>query len=530
MKLSNLNFPTAQNMPALLVAVFFFLFSCSKESNNSALKDKAKVSINMSGVNSSVDISKVGSTKINTTDKTTVLPFNDEYAVVATVKTSDNYGGNNSSTTLVHTGQSARAAVVDQNKTLSSGTKYTIAVYTTAGAYVTHQDFTYTVGQTPELSLAPATYTFVVVASGNNSLPTINFNQPLSAINWTITNAAMDVMYFKQDLTVQEGTTNNLNVLLKHAFTEVEVTVNSVAIGTAIVVDGTVTPSYSQVNFGLANGNLDYANAVSLTNSTFTFPTTTGTTMTSNSVFLFAQGQTGTITVPITINGTTKPMSYSLGLNEGVRYEITLRLQKRGLTVGGQTFSPGNLTYDQATGNYGFSASNGAFGDYFFAGYVKAKKMNIGNVTPNVTDNGGPGDPCALAAPTGTWRLPTQTEATNLILAVRAPGTGGNWQPYPYQNNTLVDHFNGSGTNLGMFFGTQTHPAANQENILFLAFGGYYNNTDQSSTVGEQGRYLVTATAGGYTTLHLTGTQGAIGAAQISTLTANTAVQIRCIK
>jgi hypothetical protein len=223
-------------------------------------------------------------------------------------------------------------------------------------------------------------------------------------------------------------------------------------------------------------------------------------------------------------------MSYSLGLNEGVRYEITLRLQKKGITVGGQTFSPGNLTYNQTTGDYGFSGSNGSFGDYFFAGYVKAKKMNAGNLTPNATDNGGAGDPCALAAPVGTWRLPTQAEATNLILAVRAPGTGGNWQPYPYQNNTLVDHFNGSGTNLGMFFGTQTHPAANQENILFLAFGGYYNDTDQSSTVDEQGRYLVTATAGGYTTLHLTGTQGVIGAAEITSLTANTAVQIRCIK
>lgn len=481
----------------------------------------------MSGTGNKVDISTKSSTKIpqTTTPKTTIIPFSDEYSIIATVtSTNSTMGARASSST------GSKAAVTEQVQTLKVGTQYTVAVYDNAGAYITKKDYTYAVGQIPEFSLAPATYTFVVVASGSNTLPAINFNQALSAINWNVANASMDVMYFKQALNVQQGAANVLDVVLKHKFTEVQVTLDTKAIGTATVSSGTVTPSFSPINFKLENGTLDYTGAGSATNATLTFPTTTGNMLTSNTLFLFPQGQAGAISIPTTINGTTKPIVHNIAaFADGIRYEITLRVQRNGINIGGGTFSPGNLLYNPSTGEYSFAPSNGSRGDYFFSNYVKAKLMNVGNIAPNSTDNGASGDPCALVYPLDYWRLPTEAEANTLINAITPPPTGGTWSPNPYQNNTLVDYFNGPTTDLGMFYGTQTHPTTNNESFLFLGLGGYYENTDQSGTVGTQGRFLLKSTTG-YTSLLLTGTQGTTGFTQIASLNQNAAVQVRCLK
>jgi len=510
------------------LVVFFALFNllvsaCQKDSASNKIQETV-VKVNMSGVGNNVDIATKSSTSARRSSgtETTIIPFNDEYSIVASVKT---VGSSNISTT----GSGNKAAVTEQVTALKTGTQYTIAVYSSAGAYVTHQSFTYTAGQTPQFTLPPANYTFVVVASGNNTLPSINFNQALSAINWNVPTASMDVMYFKQALNVQEGAANILDVILKHKFTEVKVTVDTKAIGTSQVATGTVTPNFPSVTFALENGTIDYTGAGSSTNAALTFPTTSGTELVSNPLLLLTQGQSGSITVPVTINGTTKPVNHTRILAEGVSYEITLRIQRNGINIGGGTFSPGNLLYNPSTGEYSFAPSNGARGDYFFSNYVKAKLMNVGNITPNSTDNGASGDPCALVYPLDYWRLPTEAEANTLIDAITPPPTGGNWTPNPYQNNTLVDYFNGPTTDLGMFYGTQTHPASNNETYLFLGLGGYYENTDQSGTVGTQGRFLLKSTTG-YTSLLLTGTQGTTGFTQIASLNQNAAVQIRCIK
>jgi len=524
----------AKGLVALFSTFILLISACSKDSNSNTAKEETLVKINMSGVGTAVDnnsgVSPKSSTQRTATDnpKTTIIPFNDEYSIVATVTPSNNKTSNRTSSA---TSNGTKAAVVEDVQSLKPGTNYTIAVYSSTGAYVTHQSFTYTTGQTPQFSLPPASYRFIAVASGNNTLPTINFNQPLAAINWDMTDAAMDVMYFNQILNVQQGATNVLDVVLKHKFTEVEVTVDSKAIGTAQVASGTVTSSYPQANFALEGGTMTYNGAASGSKA-INFPTNTGTLIKSTPVFLFSKNDIGNISVPVTIAGTTKPVSTSVQLALGVRYEITFRIQRNGINIGGEIFSPGNLLYDHTTGEYSFAPSTGNRGDYFFPNYVKAKKMNVGNLAPNTTDNGPTGDPCKLVYPQDYWRLPTEAEATTLINSITPPGGGGNWTPFPFQNNSHVDNFDGTiNTDLGIFYGIQQNPGnPAREQYLFLAFGGYYENTDVTNTVGQQGRLLLTATAGGHTTIQSGGSQGTRGYTQLSPISPNAAVQVRCLK
>lgn len=514
-----------------LAALTLSVSSCSKDNNSQELSQETMVRINLSGVSNATENNNTIGAKSSiksgsaSSAKTTIIPFDDEHSIVATVKSSQ---GSAQSTMAKATIGTTKAAATPDVKQLTPGTQYTVAVYTTGGVYVAHKSFTYTVGQKPELPLAAGNYIFVVVASGSNTLPEINFNQTLSAINWTVANASMDVMYFNSPMEVKANQTNTLNVVLQHKFSEVEVTVDTKAVGTATVANGTVSVNYSNANFTLANGTVNYTGATSAP-AAITFPTTTGTLIASATTLLLTKGDAGTISIPVTINGTTKPVPYNLTLAEGVRYEITLLLQRKGLSIGGGVFSPGDLVYDRSTGEYGFAPSNGTLGDYFYGNYVQPKKINVGNTNPNSADNGALGDPCDLVYPLHEWRLPTEAEANALINSVTPGNNGGNWTN-PWQNNTYVERFNGAATDLGQFIGTQSYPGANRENYLFIGFGGYYVNTDDiSGTKGSQGRYLI-KTPTGYTSLQVGGGQGTYGYIQITPLETNAAVQIRCVK
>ncbi|MFA4978711.1 MAG: hypothetical protein WC589_14445, partial [Sphingobacterium sp.] len=143
--------------------------------------------------------------------------------------------------------------------------------------------------------------------------------------------------------------------------------------------------------------------------------------------------------------------------------------------------------------------------------------------------------------PLGTWRLPNEGEIQALIDRT-APKQGGKgqdnsnlqatWNPARY-----VDYYNGSSTTpLGMFFGVNTDqpvnfPVNQRDKYLFFAFRGYYPNDNNGSVIGKEGAYMVTATGGGYKTLHMTGVAKDIGYGIGWRAAASTeAVQIRCVK
>ena len=516
----------------MLLATFI---SCSKDKETPTESGKTVVKINMGGSNFGTDVVKKGNiqqAELQTANL--IIPLTHKFDIVATLSP-ENAAPANGSIISRKEGLLAATPVLTP---LPIGTKYSIAAYNNAGAYVTHQNYTYSAGQVPELSLAAGDYQFIVVASGNNTLPTINFNQALSSINFDVQNADMDFMYFKQTMTVQSGQTNELNVVLKHLFTQVIMTLNTEAIGAVgSIGQATITPNYSVVSVSLSDGSLSYPPTSTASSKNLVFANSTGEVLVSNPVFIFPNGtSTGSITIAnLQIGDITKPLTLSnLPLLDGVKYKLEFVIQAAGINIGNEIWSGGNLVYDPVDNRYGFTASDNDYGNYWFAGYTLPKLLDGTNQGPSTAINGASGDPCALVAPAGTWRLPTEAEATQLIDRTGPNGSDNPHNINAYDPARYVDTFDGgtSATNLGMFFGIQGNPGATRHDYLFCVYAGaYHNENTPGPTIGHEGNYLLSGTSGGYRELHLTGAAGDVGyGINIGQAEANTAYQIRCVK
>lgn len=519
---------------AFYVIILFFLSACQKDVGSSFENGLTKVKITMGQVRSSLPPEKYSSVSRTLKDINTpvIIPLDDNYSFIATLRpvTENNNSVRNKLA-------SSNIAATPIRTDLDNGTIYVIAVYGNEGTYVLHEQFTYTAGKLPEISLkGGGDYTFVVVASGNNSLPTIDFTLPLNTLVESISDPDTDLMYFSQSLSVTENQSNELNVILKHLFTEVTVSINTADIGSvASIGNGTVSPNYSDVNVYLADGSLVYPINATVGSRSFTFPTTTGSTLTSAPVFILSNGAIdGSITLAdVQIGDVTKSLTYpNIAFVDGIRYSLEFNLVRGGFDIGGEVWSPGNLVFDPGNEEFAFSSSNNDFGDYFFANHIYPKRLDGTNQGPDPTINGPDGDPCSLVAPAGTWRLPTETEISALIA-----NTGPNGVDNPHNVNAwdparFVDTYDGStGTHLGMFFGTQNNPGADRNSFLYFVFAGsYHNENTGGSEIGTQGHYLLTGT-NMEEVFHMTGTAGTVGyGLGIEPSEINSAYQIRCVK
>lgn len=148
--------------------------------------------------------------------------------------------------------------------------------------------------------------------------------------------------------------------------------------------------------------------------------------------------------------------------------------QTNGIVLVGLTWAEGNLIYTGTypDGTYFFASTQEYYtgtwngGDYW--GWCQLDPTVLTSYTGSYSVSV---DPCQMVAPTGTWRMPTLTEFTNLINA------GSVWTSK-------------NGVN-GMYFGTSSVPAAGTEsNYVFLPAAGRRN--DGSTTmdhVGTDGYY-----------------------------------------
>lgn len=516
----------------ILFLIFISLNSCSKEEGKNTENYKTTVNIKISGADTQVESNNKKSSLGQSQSQ--LFSLDADHQVLATLSPQQNTEVNRN---LKAATGGAKSATPVRNP-LSSGTVYFLAVYKTTGEYVTHQQYTYAPGQDPQINVSPGTYTFIAVASGTNTLPNINFNQPLSQLNLSVTDAAMDLMYFKQDLTVQAGATNNLDVVLRHLFTQVILTINTAQIGDVVSIGAAnISPNLSVANVSLQDGALTYPPNATASPKTITFSNTTGQTLTSNPIYIFPSNTTsGSVTITNFQIGTiAKPLTFAnLTLTDGVKYNLDFRLLAVGINIGYEVWSAGNLIYDAGQGRYGFTLSDNDYGNYWFYNHVLPKKLDGTNQGPDPGINGASGDPCALVLPAGTWRLPTEGEVNQLV-----EHTGPNGVDNPHNVNTwdparYVDYFDGAGTgtNLGMFFGTQSNPGATRHDYLYFVYAGaYHNENTQGPTIGHEGNYLLTGTSGGYREFHLTGAPGDIGyGASVGQADQFSAYQIRCVK
>jgi len=516
------------NMKTLLTALIvmvLFVSSCQKDnSTDNQAGEMAAIAVNMNGIGLEDGAKLLARSAASTSSASTeavqqvTVPFGEDLVVRATL------------TEVKSSTSSALRASASKAATTSTGTgaikpfsgNFTIRVYK-QGSTTLETTINCIGGASNKFELAPGAYKFIVSAYGNA----------------TATGADKDPLWQEINQTVAAGT-NALDILLKHKLTEVTVKFDAGSGRTISAIGGaTITPNFNY-SFDEVTGLVSYSGTGAT--KTFSFPTqTAGQVWTSNAVMIAVENTTaGQVKLdPVTINGVTGNVELKgLSLRQGVQYTLDLNLgAKIGIEVGEETWSSGNLEYNPNTGEYGFGGIN-TIGDYWFANYIKPKK-NTGNVNDNQqansTDNGPlgdqGGDPCALVAPKGAWRLPTRSEVQLLIDA--APQT--KFKDYYNPQTKTAETF-------GLFLGAaasankQNLTTAQRNTLLFMPLAGYHSNDlDFKNRIGREFSYIVRTETGEflewfYSTGQTTDFSPQYYVGSLQAFSQGRASQIRCLK
>lgn len=517
---------TLNKILAFFIATMTLTTSCQKDKQEEILNSgKGTVTLKIGGTSFANGVSNVGS-KSSTNNNSKIsspatqqqeVSFNEEYNVTATL------------TPVVETTSNLRAATRAESvstgpvkEALEIGTTYYIKVYEKGNRNreLTSKNFTHGINdQNIEFDLPSGEYTFV--AAGQSP-----YNNPLYTYN---------PLHWKEDIVVIEGKNTIINLTFTHLFAEVTVTLNAGTIGNIEKINGGyIVPMYS-INEG-DGGKIDY----------FTGAVTFGTYQGSNNLVFPTQplgslwkSRPASLQVKytdkgevelfgVTINGIMGNIHLSnLIFEEGVKYDLQLTLgqkTERTYKIGNVEFAMSNLFYDQSKNTHYFLARDN--GSYFFANYVKPKKMGVLNSKPSTDINGQNGDPCKLVKPLNTWRLPTDTEIKTVFSELNITSSSNSNQNIYY-------------TQKGIAFGTRQNLGNDPMDYLFLYFSGFYQGSDRNYNneyyhLTKIGRYLLTKASGGYARLEISYTPTNNSAeTKIQLLDApdlDNAISVRCVK
>ncbi len=528
MKMNYLKSLKAAGLTCMVLAI---LSSCSKDVNYGEA-GKTQVLVNVGVDNSAPSPLKNSARKSVQATNTIEIPFSKDITLVASL----NPVNNTAKTGL--RASTKKAASTTNEFPLATGSTYTVLAYQN-DELITSKDFT--VGGDNRLQLEAGEYTFVTYSSGSNStigIPT----GTLSLAKFEELAADVDLMYASKTQQILEGVTNDLNVVLKHLFTELTINFNTAALGDATIQSGTFSPSFSTASVLVKDGSVEGIGAEQAVSITFPTGSTTGQQFSSTPVKVIANTSEGVINLQnVSIGGVTKDVTLSgLTIVPNTRYVLDLALKTgsgdASADVGENSWSLGNLTFSRITNTYSF-ASGSSEGAYFFPDRVIPKNTEPGSTNQGPDEsNGSIGDPCALISPANTWRLPLSSEITALNAATNAGGSSnpgpGSWEPARW-----VDYYNDDQTGLvGVFYGTQSLPAVeDRDKYLFVPFLGAYHDNFDLSNLGSQGYYLLKddekGYANGYATWHLTGQPGQLNwGSEVIEIDNTSAVQVVCVK
>jgi len=429
----------------LLTTMLMLVLSCSKEDGvpGGGGNGAALVKVKLLGVEFD-DISKrtgpEGSSnrvgQMQAVRLVKEIPFNKDYTLVATLTPTANTAGegkggdtptkdvaverNSIGDTKIAAARDNHIAALVRSP-LDQGIAYRLLVYDADGVYVTEADYT-AGGANPELQLdGGSTYTFVCYSiGGTGALPAVTIPESLSQAKLVGVGSNVDLMFYQGAVTLAEGS-NDLDIVLKHKFSEITVAIDASDVGDITAISGVyINPHHETVDLNLANGSLDYQTAAE-GGRAFSFPDGAATTKSSAPTLIATPSTTnGVLTIEsITVSGDTKTNVQISELNivPGQRYTLRLTLQE-----GELRFAPANLTYSAGSG-WRFAANESDAGDYFQA-------VDLYPFTAGISEAG---DPCAQVDDGYLWRTPTQEEVHRIIDQGFNKGTlngrSGMWFP-----------------------------------------------------------------------------------------------------
>lgn len=343
--------------------IFSFLIAivitgCSKVGEG-VNTDETVVNINLLGAESNAEddlqgkLAKQGSSSLNNNIQTTVIPFDDNFTLVATLSPEGTTKETNSQQINTANSSGARAATGPVRTNLAANVRYKVLVYNAAGALLQQKDYSYgneaTIGG---FTLDGETsYTFIAYSVNSTStLPAVVSPNSLTTVN--VANVTGDLMYFKETIKLKKGI-NNLNVLLKHQFSQITTTVSldPSSTGTVTAISAPVLkPTRTSASINLNTGALTYS-SVNTAGIPLVFGALNVRSVAATPVQIITPAITnGTFDIgAITMNGLTKgPISIpNLRINPGCKYNLNLAF-----------VAP--CTQIVNTGDFAFNVSNGA--------------------------------------------------------------------------------------------------------------------------------------------------------------------------
>jgi len=332
-------------MLGCIMLVASSIYSCKKSGESTPLTEEAVVKINLQGVEaygeneSNAVGQKQGSTKASTAanDASEVqemtVPFGNSSSIDVVLT--------NSSATAVNKGLVAssgtKAATTAQvtEKNLDKDVKYKVVVYDSQGNYVTEKTYSYGGEAAAEgIALNPGkTYTFVAYSTNSTStIPSISNQSTLSSAS--LNNISGDLMYFANTLKVNKGV-NNLDVVLKHRFSQIITTLTMDANMTGAITkleNAVFKPSHTSANLKLSDEALSY-NGLNDAGVQAQFPALgigLRTVVSTPSLLIHPATNAGTLKLgSLTIDGETKSNVSipNVKINPGQKYDLKLNFK-----------------------------------------------------------------------------------------------------------------------------------------------------------------------------------------------------------
>ena len=295
--------------------------------NTTANNSVYNVQVNLASIESEEETpvfqASAGKTGVATVSpQQTKISLDDDNFVMATLTPQSN------TSSLASQAQASINPVAAATPTdLGIGVRYKVAVYDASGNYVTEKEFAYKNGETDGFLLnGGQNYTFVAY-SVNSASSTPSINNGATLANAKLSGISGDLMYFKKNMTVTGNGVNNLDIVLKHQYSQITTKLDARQVGNiSAVTNATISPANSSADISFATDALTYNGSinqpVSFSAQNLPIATSSATQVISNTTTT-GQLNLGTVTV----DGVSKSMTIDkLKITPGVKYNLNLRL------------------------------------------------------------------------------------------------------------------------------------------------------------------------------------------------------------
>lgn len=437
----------------LIIASCCTIFSCKSTDADNIPNPEGKTLVKFNIVETSFeDVIKVenkSSTNTNLSSSASEIQksfivLNDDFYLAAELS-QESPIANKNNTISSSTGVNKAAT---ETNVMAPGVKYKMIAYDNTGLYVTERD--YVRGQensTPNLMLdGGKTYTFVIYSINSLTvLPTVTFsnvnNKTLATSSVSVA-GNLDFLYALKSLTLTGGVSNEVNVILKHKFSQITTTIDATATGFNVTaITSTINPTIPNASIDLSNGTITRSGTA--VNATVTFPTLgTQTIVGTPNILNSVVAGTGTYTIgSITVGPLTQSninVFTDLSITPGVKYNMKVKiiptdafltyLGQSAVRINGKIWMRHNLGANTTLNADQSPSIAGLHGNYYqwgrilpvASGTATASNANWNGtiIPPNTSWNigteaiplKGVADPC----PTG-YGIPTNTEFQDLI-------------------------------------------------------------------------------------------------------------------